>query len=130
MAALLGDSLLLAGVFDDAEIKAIFGLSSFDSEIRQDSSQKCRSLQVGDLPTLQRFTLSSGRLRGKPITAERGEQQIDGVRFDLFDTNALGVGRLGAVTNHAHSVGVPFDSDCSVCVHNSGAVSEGRFVHN
>lgn len=130
VASFLGDALFLAGVLNSPEKQAVISLVPFDSQVWQDGSQERRGLHVGDLPSLERLAALRGRLRSETITTERLQQQVNGMRFDLFNAHTLRVGRLRRVTDNTHRIRAPFDANRTVSVDNTGAVSEDGFVHN
>lgn len=129
MASSSGDADSPACLLQTAKRQAVLGLEVLDAQIWENRAEYGDGLPVGDLPSVERFPIPCSWLGDEAVSSENRVGEIHRLRLDLFDADPLGIGRLPAIADLSHGVGVLFDADGAVRVEEPGDVSQVVSVH-
>ncbi len=122
--ATLSNADFFADGFYPPQFKADISLPVLDSHERSDSFDCSDSLQVGYLPSVERLTAFCVWVCDESVSPKYSMKQIDRERFNLLDTNPLGICVLGGIANNAAGIGIFLDSDSSIGVNNSSEICQ------
>jgi hypothetical protein len=112
------------------KLKKQLGLFPFNPQIGQKGRYAGHCLLIRYAPCKKRFAVSGRWLFYSFISSKILKQKLNDFRFNLLQSNLLGVNRIMSITSYSHSISASFNCEIAVTVKTACQVSLHNFFHN